>query len=70
MFLELLCLNSGGVDQLVRMWKYDPATNAAHCTHVCRGHKIMVQSLALTPDGKMFATGDGYGSIKLWTTGV
>jgi WD40 repeat protein len=46
----------------VRLW--DLATRKQRAT--LKGHQYAVQSLAFSPDGKVLASGDHDGAIKLW----
>lgn len=61
-------LFSGGQDQTIRVWKFDPAANAFGCTAILRaeqgGHTAPVN--AMCASGPFLFSGDFRGNIKVW----
>lgn len=59
---------TGSIDQAVLVWEWNSATNKVRCVYRCKGHTQSIESLAVTPDGSLFATGSWDGALKIWTT--
>uniref|UniRef100_A0A6A7FQ55 Ribosome biogenesis protein WDR12 homolog n=1 Tax=Hirondellea gigas TaxID=1518452 RepID=A0A6A7FQ55_9CRUS len=59
---------SCGMDQSVLVWEWCPTSNTVHCVYDCRGHTQSLESVAVSADGKLFATGAWDGALKIWTT--
>lgn len=57
-----------GVPGEVRMWDVQTGER----THVLQGHTAGVMAIAFSPDGKLLASGDAAGYVKVWdaTTGA
>lgn len=55
-------LASGGFDKTIRLW--DLSTGKANGT--LSGHKGIITAIAWSADGKLLATGERHGKIKLW----
>lgn len=51
-----------GVDRTVRLWNLENGKEIRHFT----GHTSGISSLAVSADGKTFATGAGDGTARLW----
>ena len=64
-----LLLYSGSLDQTVLVWEWTRSPNSVRCVYRCRGHIESVESLSVSADGALFATGSWDGALKIWTTG-
>ncbi len=57
-------LTSNG-DGQIKVWE----VNSGEVLHRFTGHKASVHSLALSPDGDLFASGSEDGAVKVWDLG-
>lgn len=53
---------TGSSDKTVRLWD----VNTGECVRIFIGHRSMVLSLAMSPDGRYMASGDEDGTIMMW----
>jgi WD40 repeat protein len=64
-------LASAGRDRLIRLWRLvkgdrNWTSDVGEVRATFRGHMSAPTALAFTPDGKMLASGDDSGTVKLW----
>ncbi|KAG5563029.1 hypothetical protein RHGRI_005693 [Rhododendron griersonianum] len=53
---------TGSSDKTVRLWD----VQSGECVRIFIGHRSMVLSLAMSPDGRYMASGDEDGTIMMW----
>lgn len=53
---------TGSSDKTVRLWD----VQSGECVRVFIGHRSMILSLAMSPDGRYMASGDEDGTIMMW----
>ncbi|KAL6213005.1 hypothetical protein ACLB2K_018220 [Fragaria x ananassa] len=53
---------TGSSDKTVRLWD----VQSGECVRIFIGHRSMILSLAMSPDGRYMASGDEDGSIMMW----
>lgn len=53
---------TGSSDKTVRLWD----VHSGECVRIFIGHRSMVLSLAMSPDGRYMASGDEDGAIMTW----
>lgn len=53
---------TGSSDKTVRMWD----VSSGECVRIFIGHRSMILSLAISPEGRYMASGDEDGTIMLW----
>ncbi|MED6184494.1 Transcription initiation factor TFIID subunit 5 [Stylosanthes scabra] len=53
---------TGSSDKTVRLWD----VQSGECVRVFVGHRSMILSLAMSPDGRYMASGDEDGTIMMW----
>lgn len=53
---------TGSSDKTVRLWD----VQTGECVRIFIGHRSMVLSLAMSPDGRYMASGDEDGAIMMW----
>ncbi|AQK70496.1 Transcription initiation factor TFIID subunit 5 [Zea mays] len=53
---------TGSSDKTVRLWD----VQTGECIRMFIGHRSMVLSLAMSPDGRYMASGDEDGTIMIW----
>ena len=53
---------TGSSDKTVRLWD----VQTGECIRMFIGHRSMVLSLAMSPDGRYMASGDEDGTIMMW----
>lgn len=58
---------SGSKDQTIMIWEYSINKNEANCIYVCKGHERAVECLAVSPNGKLLASGGWDNFLKIWS---
>ncbi|KAF9598276.1 hypothetical protein IFM89_026211, partial [Coptis chinensis] len=53
---------TGSSDKTVRLWD----VQSGECVRIFIGHRSMILSLAMSPDGRYMASGDEEGTIMMW----
>lgn len=53
---------TGSSDKTVRLWD----VQSGECVRIFIGHRSMILSLAMSPDGRYMASGDEDGTIMMW----
>lgn len=53
---------TGSSDKTVRLWD----VQSGECVRIFIGHRSMILSLAMSPDGRYMASGDEDGAIMMW----
>lgn len=53
---------TGSSDKTVRLWD----VQTGECVRIFIGHRHMILSLAMSPDGRYMASGDEDGAIMMW----
>ncbi|XP_022936938.1 transcription initiation factor TFIID subunit 5 isoform X3 [Cucurbita maxima] len=53
---------TGSSDKTVRLWD----VQSGECVRIFIGHRSMILSLAMSPDGRFMASGDEDGTIMMW----
>nr|GMD51969.1 transcription initiation factor TFIID subunit 5 [Ipomoea batatas] len=53
---------TGSSDKTVRLWD----VQSGECVRIFIGHRSMILSLAMSPDGRYMASGDEDGKIMVW----
>lgn len=56
-------------DQTAMIWEWNIEQNAIQCMYVCKGHERGVDSVDVSPSGKLFATGSWDTLLKVWSAG-
>ncbi|XP_066966913.1 ribosome biogenesis protein WDR12 homolog [Macrobrachium rosenbergii] len=60
---------SASIDQTAVVWVWQSNTNTVECVSECRGHSQSVESVAVSPSCKRFATGSWDNMLKIWSLG-
>ncbi|KAG6608296.1 Transcription initiation factor TFIID subunit 5, partial [Cucurbita argyrosperma subsp. sororia] len=55
-------ITTGSSDRTVRLWDVE----SGECVRIFMGHRSMILSLAMSPDGRFMASGDEDGMIMMW----
>lgn len=58
---------SASIDQTAVVWVWQSETNTVECVSECRGHSQSVESIAVAPSCKRFATGSWDNMLKIWS---
>ncbi|GBP65408.1 Ribosome biogenesis protein WDR12 homolog [Eumeta japonica] len=61
---------SGSHDQTAILWAWDVIGNSVECMMTCRGHEKGIESIAVSPDAKYFATGSWDTNVCLWNSSL
>lgn len=54
-------------DQTAMLWKWNIEQNGVDCIYVCKGHERGIDSVAVSPNSKQFATGSWDTMLKIWS---
>lgn len=60
---------SASQDQTAMIWEWNIEQNAVECMFVCKGHERGIDSVDVSPSGKLFATGSWDTLLKVWSAG-
>lgn len=60
---------SASQDQTAMVWEWNIEQNSTQCMFVCKGHERGVDSVDVSPSGKLFATGSWDTLLKVWSAG-
>lgn len=60
---------SASQDQTAMLWEWNIEQNAIQCMFVCKGHERGIDSVDVSPSGKLFATGSWDTLLKVWSAG-
>lgn len=60
---------SASQDQTAMLWEWNIEQNTAQCMFVCKGHERGIDSVDVSPSGKLFATGSWDTLLKVWSAG-
>lgn len=60
---------SASQDQTAMIWEWNIEQNTTQCMFVCKGHERGIDSVDVSPSGKLFATGSWDTLLKVWSAG-
>jgi len=58
---------SGSKDQTINIWEWNILKNTATCIFACKGHERAVECVAVSPNGKLLASGSWDNLLKIWS---
>lgn len=58
---------SGSKDQTIIIWEWNIARNSAVPIFTCKGHERAVECIAVSPDGRLLASGSWDNLLKIWS---
>lgn len=58
---------SASQDQTAMIWEWNIEQNSVQCMYVCKGHERGIDSVDVSPSGKLFATGSWDTLLKVWS---
>lgn len=58
---------SGSKDQTIIIWEWNIARNSAVPIFTCKGHERAVECIAVSPNGRLLASGSWDNLLKIWS---
>ena len=58
---------SGSKDQTIFIWEWNLASNIARPIFTCKGHERAVECIAVSPNGRLLASGSWDNLLKVWS---
>lgn len=58
---------SGSLDQTAMLWEWNIKNNSIDCLNIYKGHERNIESLSVSPDKQLFASGGWDTMLKVWS---